>query len=166
MDWLSLLPAAFWSAWVFALGLMVGSFINVVAARLPYEKSLVWPSSRCFACYTPIRLTDNVPILGYLRLKGRCRACGAGFSSRYLWVELLTGAAFLALFVLEVLLNWHQIPGMKFDPKGPNGMVPPVPCIALFVYHAFLLAGLIAAAVVDAEHHVIPAAITYPVMLV
>ena len=46
---------------------MIGSFLNVVVARLPYEKSLLWPSSRCFACYTGIRFTDNVPVLGYLR---------------------------------------------------------------------------------------------------
>ena len=74
---------------------MVGSFLNVLIARLPYEKSIIWPSSRCFACFRPIRPLDNIPILGYLRLRGRCRHCGAQFSSRYLWVELGTGLAFL-----------------------------------------------------------------------
>ena len=49
---------------------MVGSFLNVLIARLPYEKSIVWPGSRCFSCYRPIRLTDNLPIVGYLRLRG------------------------------------------------------------------------------------------------
>lgn len=145
---------------------MVGSFLNVVVARLPFEKSLVWPSSRCFACYQKVRFTDNIPILGYLRLRGRCRACGAPFSARYLWVELVTGLAFLALFVGEILFNWHGIPGMRYDYLGSDGSVPAWECWLLFGYHAVLLAGLIAAAAVDAEHRIIPTQITYTVMAV
>src|SRR5881398_3325308 len=101
-DWWFYAPLAALSLWVFALGLMVGSFLNVLIARLPYEMSIVWPGSRCFSCYKPIRLRDNIPILSYLLLRGRCRMCGAQFSARYLWVELFTGLAFLALFILEV----------------------------------------------------------------
>lgn len=156
----------FWCVTVFTLGLMIGSFLNVVIARLPYEKSLVWPSSRCFACYTPIRALDNVPILGFLRLRGKCRACGAPFSARYLWVEVGTGVAFLALFLAEVVFNWSGIPGMKYDYLGRDGVMLPGRCIALFLYHAALLSGLIAAAAIDAEHRIIPAQVTYTVMAI
>src|SRR4029078_13062561 len=98
LQWMDYMPVALWCVTVFILGLMVGSFLNVLIARLPYEKSIIWPSSRCFVCYRQIRLLDNLPIFGYLRLRGRCRHCGAMFSSRYLWVELGTGLAFLALY--------------------------------------------------------------------
>ncbi|MDY3551091.1 prepilin peptidase [Gemmata sp. JC717] len=166
MDWWFHFPAVFWCVTVFTLGLMIGSFLNVVIARLPYEKSLVWPASRCFACYQPIRLTDNIPIVGFLRLRGRCRACGASFSARYLWVEIGTGVAFLALFLAEVLFNWSGIPGMKYNYLGADGAFPPARFWALFLYHATLLSGLIAAAAIDAEHRIIPAQVTYTVMAV
>src|SRR5690349_12397555 len=98
MPWFAYVPYLFLVGCAFVFGLMVGSFLNVLIARLPYEKSVIWPSSRCFVCYRPIRMLDNVPILGYLRLRGRCRACGAGFSAGYLWVEVGTGLAFATLF--------------------------------------------------------------------
>ncbi len=158
------LPVVTWCLFVFLLGLTVGSFLNVLIARLPHEKSIVWPSSRCFNCYTRIRLSDNIPILGYLRLRGKCRSCGVPFSSRYLWVELGTGVAFLALFVAEVLYNWHGIPGMTFNLLAND--LPPLRSLAVFAYHATLLTGLIAAAAIDAEHRIIPTQVTYTVMAV
>jgi leader peptidase (prepilin peptidase)/N-methyltransferase len=166
MEWWFYLPAVFSCLWVFATGLMVGSFINVLAARLPYEKSVIWPSSRCFSCFRQVRITDNIPILGYLRLRGRCRYCGASFSSRYLWVELGTGVAFLALFVVEVLVDWFKLPGVKYNLLGFDGSMPSGRALALFFYHATLVSGLIAAAVIDAEHRIIPAPVTYTVMAV
>ncbi len=140
---------------------MVGSFLNVLIARLPYEKSIVWPSSRCFTCFKPVRFGDNIPILGYLRLRGKCRYCGTQFSRRYLWVELGTGIALLALFVVEVLLNWQRIEAMHFNPLAPNTAVPPGPLLAMFAYHGFLVLCLIAAAVIDAEHRIIPPLIPF-----
>ncbi|MBP3954188.1 prepilin peptidase [Gemmata sp. G18] len=166
MEWWFHFPIVFWCLTISALGLIVGSFLNVVVARLPYEKSLIWPSSRCFVCYTKIRSFDNVPILGYLRLRGKCRKCGTPYSARYLWVEVGTGVAFLALFLAEIVFNWHGIPGIKYDYLGINGSVPPLQCWALFLYHAVLLSGLIAAAAVDAEHRIIPTPITYTAMVV
>jgi leader peptidase (prepilin peptidase)/N-methyltransferase len=163
---MSYLPVVFWCGGVFVLGLVVGSFLNVLIARLPYEKSIVWPSSRCFSCFRPIRALDNIPILGYLRLRGRCRHCCVAFSRRYLWVEIGTGLAFLALFVLEVPLNWHGIPALKFDPLAGNSALPPGPALVMFAYHAFLLSALIAAAVIDAEHRIIPPLIPYTGMVV
>ncbi len=73
------------------LGAVVGSFLNVVAYRLPRKESLLRPGSRCPACGTPIKPYDNVPVLGWLWLRGRCRACGATISWRYPLVEALTG---------------------------------------------------------------------------
>jgi leader peptidase (prepilin peptidase) / N-methyltransferase len=73
------------------LGAIVGSFLNVVAYRLPRHESLLRPGSRCPSCETPIKPYDNVPVLGWLWLRGRCRACGAPISWRYPLVEAVTG---------------------------------------------------------------------------
>ncbi|MGL6096302.1 MAG: prepilin peptidase [Fimbriiglobus sp.] len=166
--WWYHLPAFVWCVWVFALGLGVGSFLNVVVARLPYQKSIVWPNSRCFTCLRALRFTDNLPILGYLRLRGRCRFCGATFSSRYLWVEVGTGLAFLGLFAVEVLSHagngpdvlrpWHFAPGLGFSYFSS---VPPTHVWVYFAYHAFFLTLLIAAALIDLDHRIIPPQITY-----
>ena len=159
------LPLLVWSGAALVLGLMVGSFLNVLVARLPFEKSIVWPGSRCFSCYRPVRVLDNLPIVGYLRLRGRCRDCGATFSSRYLWVELGTGLAFLGLFLAEVVFNWFQFPPwFKFDPLRETSPAPQA--VLVFCYHATLLALLIAAAVVDAEHRVIPPLIPFTGLVV
>jgi leader peptidase (prepilin peptidase) / N-methyltransferase len=165
MEWWFYLPTVFWCLTIFIAGLMIGSFLNVLVARLPYEKSIVWPSSRCFACYRKIRTLDNVPILGYLRLGGKCRFCKAPYSARYLWVELGTGLAFLALFLAEVVFNWFKLPGVKYEPLGAGG-APPWQALVLFCYHAVLVSGLIAAAVIDAEHRIIPTQITYTAMAI
>lgn len=92
---------------VFAIGCAVGSFLNVCVYRLPRGKNLGWPSSRCGACLQPIAGSDNIPIWSYWRLRGRCRRCGATFSMRYFWLELATGAAFVALYLGEIGLNLH-----------------------------------------------------------
>jgi leader peptidase (prepilin peptidase)/N-methyltransferase len=74
-------------------GLMVGSFLNVCISRLPAGESIMWPASRCPQCRTPIRWYDNIPVLSYLVLGGRCRACKAPISLRYPIVELVTAVA-------------------------------------------------------------------------
>jgi leader peptidase (prepilin peptidase)/N-methyltransferase len=79
----------------FLVGAIVGSFLNVVVARVPAGESIVHPRSRCPACRTPIAWYDNVPVLSWLLLRGRCRACRAGISFRYPLVELLGGSAAL-----------------------------------------------------------------------
>jgi leader peptidase (prepilin peptidase) / N-methyltransferase len=86
---------------VFALppALALGSFLNVVAARLPEGRSLVHPPSACGACGTQIAWRDNVPIVSYLLLRGRCRSCGESIGRRYLAVELLTGLLIAACFL-------------------------------------------------------------------
>jgi leader peptidase (prepilin peptidase)/N-methyltransferase len=85
-------------------GLAIGSFLNVVAYRLPRGESLVSPGSHCPSCDTPIKAYDNVPVLGWLLLRGRCRSCGAAISPRYPIVEALTGA----LYVLVVAVGWDD----------------------------------------------------------
>jgi len=84
---------------VFVFGLIIGSFLNVCIYRIPLGKSLVRPGSACPGCASPIKPYDNIPVLSYLILGGRCRQCKAVISPRYPAVELLTGLLFLALFV-------------------------------------------------------------------
>ena len=78
-------------------GLIIGSFLNVVAYRLPRGESLVSPGSRCPGCGAPVKPYDNVPVLSWLVLRGRCRACGEPISARYPLVELTTGILFGAV---------------------------------------------------------------------
>src|SRR5829696_10233094 len=75
-------------------GLVVGSFLNVVIHRVPRHESIVWPASHCPHCGEPIRPLDNVPLISYLLLRGRCRNCKGRISSRYPAVEALTGLLF------------------------------------------------------------------------
>ncbi|MDE2217026.1 MAG: prepilin peptidase [Planctomycetota bacterium] len=87
------------SLWVvFFAGLTIGSFLNVCIYRIPRRKSLVTPRSFCPLCNTPIRWYDNIPVLNYLLLRGRCRTCKTKISVRYPLVELLTGYVFVHLF--------------------------------------------------------------------
>jgi leader peptidase (prepilin peptidase) / N-methyltransferase len=91
-------------------GLLVGSFLNVVAWRLPRGESLVRPRSRCPACRTPIKPYDNVPVVSWLLLRGRCRHCGAHVSARYPLVEAVTAALYAAVVLagdgaLEIFLG-------------------------------------------------------------
>jgi len=90
----------------FGVGACLGSFINVVAYRLPREESLVFPGSRCPSCGRPIAPYDNIPILSWLLLRGRCRRCGKPISARYPLVELLMASVSLAVW-----LRWPGRPG-------------------------------------------------------
>ncbi len=102
-DLMTLVLRAFVVLWSFALGASVGSFLNVVVYRLPAGLNLSRPKSRCPRCETAIRPTDNLPVLGWLRLRGRCRACGLPIAARYPLVETICGAT-LALLALEIVL--------------------------------------------------------------
>lgn len=126
---------------VFLFGAVVGSFLNVCIYRIPAEESVVAPRSRCGACRTPIRATDNIPIVSYLLLRGRCRACGVAISPRYPFVEALTGAAALATFVV-------------FGPTL-QGLI-------LFAF----LSALIVVSMIDLDHQIIPNVISVPGILV
>ncbi len=119
------------------LGLFIGSFLNVVAWRLPRGESLLRPGSHCRACDAPVRPRDNVPVLSWLALRGRCRDCGAPISRRYPAVELLTAAVFAAV-------------ALKL---GPDATLP-----------AFLYLGAagVALGLIDLEVHRLPDALTLP----
>jgi leader peptidase (prepilin peptidase)/N-methyltransferase len=113
------------------LGAIVGSFLNVVAYRLPRRESLLHPPSRCPHCGTNIKPYDNVPVLGWLWLRGKCRACGAPISWRYPAVELLTGVL-CALCVIAY--------GADSDVWAP----------------LLLVLLLVPITLIDLEHHIIP----------
>jgi leader peptidase (prepilin peptidase)/N-methyltransferase len=93
------------SAWTFMVGSTIGSFLNVVIARVPEGQSVVRPRSRCPSCKTQIAWYDNVPIVSWLVLGGRCRTCKTLISARYMLVELLIG-----LMALAVFLAWGMSP--------------------------------------------------------
>ena len=118
-------------------GGLIGSFLNVVAHRLPRGESLVSPGSHCPGCGTPVRPYDNVPVLSWLFLRGRCRSCGVRISPRYPLVELLTAA----VFVLVVALN-----GLDEE----------------LLLELPFAAALIALAAIDLDHRLLPNKIVYP----
>jgi leader peptidase (prepilin peptidase)/N-methyltransferase len=121
-------------------GAVVGSFLNVVAYRLPRSESLVRPPSRCPGCGVAIRPYDNIPILGWLLLRGRCRDCREPISSRYPVVEALTAALAVA-----VVLTKHSAYGVVL------GLV--------------LVGILVPVALIDLDHRIIPNKITLPASL-
>jgi leader peptidase (prepilin peptidase)/N-methyltransferase len=129
-------PALFpWLA--LALGLIVGSFANVVVHRLPLGQSVVSPRSRCPSCQRPIQAIENVPVLSWVALLGRCRGCRAPISVRYPLVEAANGAGYMAL-------AWWLGP----QPRA-------------LVLMAFFTAMLVLA-LIDYDHHLLPDAITFP----
>lgn len=147
---------AFFLIFVFIVGAAVGSFLNVSIARLPLEKSLLWPNSRCGACLQSIRWYDNLPLISYLILRGRCRTCGQSYSIAYFLVELGTALAFVALFWLEVVHNVHGWPGGMF---AHLGMIEWTSVLG-FAWHAVLLSFLIVASVCDLRSREIPLQLT------
>ncbi len=128
-------------------GAIWGSFFNVCIARVPLGLSVVRPGSRCMACGTPVRAVDNIPILSYFLLRGRCRSCGARFSVRYALVELLTGLLSAAIF-------W------KFVTSDPSGAVA-VRLARFSLYFAFT-GVLVVLAFIDLDTKLLPDVITLP----
>lgn len=155
-----------WVAILFLMGLAVGSFLNVCIARLPLEKSVIWPSSRCSSCLQPIRWYDNIPLLSYWLLRGRCRTCGASFSIRYFFIELATGLGFAGLFYAEIIANIHGWDLLRQNQWALQFGVVPWQGWVLVGFHAILFSLLLAAAVCDLEHREIPLGITMPGMLI
>lgn len=125
------------AAVIFILGLCIGSFLNVCIYRLPAGKSIAFPASHCPQCKAAIRFSDNIPVIGWLRLKGRCRNCRAAISWRYPLVEFLTGGFALCLF-------------LKFGLH--------IETIIYFVFTAIL----IVITFIDIDHRIIPDILTLP----
>jgi leader peptidase (prepilin peptidase)/N-methyltransferase len=120
-----------------AIGLCIGSFLNVVIYRVPIGQSIATPPSRCRKCGYQLQWYDNIPVLSWLFLRGRCRKCGIGVSIQYPIVELTTGALF-------VLVIW---------------MTPPGPLLATRLIFVCILIALFG---IDLEHQILPNAITLP----
>ncbi len=99
----------FYAVFVFAFGAIIGSFLNVCIVRLPKGKSVAWPGSHCMACGKPVRWFDNIPVISYFILRGKCRDCGVPFSVRYAGIEFLTGLLFLGLYLYFGLV-WELVP--------------------------------------------------------
>lgn len=119
------------------LGALIGSFLNVCIYRLPRHESIVWPGSHCPSCSKPIAWYDNVPILGYLMLAGRCRACSVSIPIHYPVVESLNTVGYLAVL-------WFF---------GPTTVA---------VVYAILFSALLLVAGTDLSHKIIPNAVTFP----
>ncbi|MDQ2921663.1 MAG: prepilin peptidase [Acidobacteriota bacterium] len=134
---LNLVPLPFIYIVAGVFGAIIGSFLNVVIHRLPREESIVLPSSRCPSCGATIVFYDNVPVLSYLLIGGRCRSCKTHISARYPAVEALTSFLF-------VVVAWHD---------GPTLALP---------FDLVFVAAIIALVFIDAEHMILPNAITYP----
>jgi leader peptidase (prepilin peptidase)/N-methyltransferase len=133
-------PEALLGAYATLLGLVVGSYLNVVIYRLPRGISTVLPRSRCPACGTAVAALDNVPVLSYLLLLGRCRHCRAPISPRYPLIEAATGALFLGSY-------------LRFGPTLDA------------VAGALFCALMIVLAAIDAEHLLLPDRITLPAIV-
>ena len=101
--------------WLGFVGACIGSFLNVVAYRMPRGMSVVWKPSHCPRCGSPIRARDNVPVLGWLVLRGKCRDCGESISPRYLIVEAVMGVIFFLLAYVELFSVGANLPGGPFS---------------------------------------------------
>lgn len=134
------MPMIIGYVFVFVFGAAVGSFLNVVIHRIPNELSIVFPNSKCPKCDTAIKPYDNIPVLSWLILGGKCRACKAPISIRYPAVELLNA-------LLWVLVAWH----VGFTPLLPVGLG--------------FVSAIVALMFIDAEHMILPNVITYPLFV-
>jgi leader peptidase (prepilin peptidase) / N-methyltransferase len=132
-----LIPPSFSYVLAGVFGAIIGSFLNVVIHRLPLEESIVFPNSRCPSCGATIAFYDNLPVLSYMMLRGRCRSCKGSISARYPAVELLTALLF-------IIVTWRY------------GVTAALPFDLIFV------SALVALIFIDAEHMILPNAITYP----
>lgn len=140
----SLTPHLLWMAG--AWGALWGSFANVVIARWPREMSVVRPGSHCFSCGAPIRFYDNIPILSYFILRGRCRSCRAAYSARYMLIEALLGLLAAAVMYRTLSAPWEGL---------AQGLTQ-------FFFGFSLCFALVTAAMIDLDTYLLPDHITLP----
>lgn len=133
------------------VGAAIGSFLNVVIHRVPAGVSVVHPPSACPACAAPVRPYDNIPIISWFVLRGRCRDCGAPFSGRYAVVELITALAFAGLAVL-------QLPAVLAATSASAAIAAALVLVALLYFAAVS----IALAAIDLDTHRLPDSIVLP----
>lgn len=128
---------------LFLLGAAFGSFFNVCISRIPRKKSIILPASHCPVCYSTIRKIDNIPILSYLLLKGKCRNCATSIPTHYLLVESFTPALFITLFIVN---------GNHFD-------------LIYLKYIIFISFGIILF-FIDLKHKLLPDKLTLPLVII
>jgi leader peptidase (prepilin peptidase)/N-methyltransferase len=149
-----------WVVLVFAAGACVGSFVNYCFYRLPLEKSILWPGPRCGLCLQPIRWYDNIPLVSYLVLRGRCRTCGGPIPARHFAVELLTGLMLAGLFYGEVGRNLLDLKYLRLQQAAIAAGQVPAEAWAVFVCHAVLVSFLLLTSLCDLDDMAIPLPIT------
>ncbi len=140
-----------WIIFLFALGACVGSFLNVIIHRLPKGQSIVFPGSHCPECGRPIRWHDNIPLVSYVVLRGRCRACGTHIPPRYPLIEAATAALLAGLYVCYFVIDIRGGAGAFTESWG------------VYIAHAALLCGLLACAAVDVEYWLVPVEVCWVV---
>ncbi len=133
---------AVWIPTAFLMGACVGSLLNVCILRLPKGRSLIWPGSTCGVCFQRIRWRDNIPLVSYWLLRGRCRYCGTGFSSLYFWIELLTACSFAGLWIAEVVFNVRSV---GTAPTTGYTQTDRTDLALIWLFHVFLISILIVA---------------------
>lgn len=139
----------------FLFGAFIGSFLNVCIHRLPRNESVVLPPSRCYSCGTQVQWYDNLPVISYLILRGRCRWCDAPFSIRYLLLEVLVGA--ISAAVMWWAFNADTSPAPWLLAAGVNEAVARAVSGAVVLALVYLL---IVASFIDLEHTIIPDELT------
>jgi leader peptidase (prepilin peptidase)/N-methyltransferase len=132
---------------LFIVGTVVGSFLNVCIYRLPLQKSLIWPDSRCPKCLGRIGALENIPILSWLFLRGACRNCGLRISPRYPMIEAVTGVLFVAIYFADA----------HFGLKSNRGMGTLYLAVG---YHCVLVAILLAISMIDYDWTIVPHELT------
>lgn len=157
--WLAFIAACLdglFASWFVAIGASIGSFLNVVAFRLPLGRH-VGGHSGCFYCQTAIESRDNVPVLAWLRLRGRCRTCRLPISVQYPLVELGLAIVFLTVYLTEFARQGGNLPGVQ---DGRWGGILRIsigsPLVLRVTSHLFLLSGLVAAALIAVRRQVVP----------
>lgn len=150
----------------FILGTVIGSGLGVCIGRIPYEKSILWPSSRCDSCLQPIRWYDNLPLISFLLLRGRCRICGAKYGASHLGLELFTGLCFAGVFYLDVVLNVLDIPAIERAAQRAQFGFGWGLLIRFCLVHVILVSFLIVTSFSDLRHLEIPLPVTITGMLV
>ena len=163
LDLLRVLPdvmQVFLAVWLFAVGACIGSFVNVVALRLPAGIGIAHSNSRCPRCLHPIRWYDNIPLISWLDLRGRCRDCGVGIPIRYPLVELLVGFLLLALALGEALVAARNLP-MPMS-AGRYFYWKPAEVWTLYAFHGLLLTTLFTVSLMRFDRSRVPLSVFVP----
>jgi leader peptidase (prepilin peptidase) / N-methyltransferase len=159
------MPHLIYILFLFAIGASVGSFLNVVVYRLPRGMSLVSPPSHCPHCKKRLAWRDNIPVFGWMFLKGKCRYCGAAISRRYPIVEAVTGVMFVFYYVMFFIFHAGPCAGLNMAGGNSSWFMGSMTSLgddwAIFFLYMLLLSGLLAASLIDAELYIIPASIPW-----